>query len=110
MVTLRQTLLGELAHQDSGTTSELEGFWHHLAFVGQTLVFYAKASLWPFVGLGPQHPFDAAGMSGAARWGGILALAAGLAFLAFAFSAVVGPRSCWPAGASPCFRCSTSCP
>ena len=48
-------------------------------------MFYAKLSFWPFTDLDPQHPFDAAGMDWSVRWVGILALAAGLAFLVFAF-------------------------
>ncbi len=91
ILVLRQMLLGELVHQDAAVSLELADPWHHLAFVGQTLFFYAKISLWPFVGLGPQHPFDATGMSTAARWGGLAIIAAG-----FLFSVVVLRRRRWP--------------
>ncbi len=81
ILVLRQTALGELTHQDAVVSSELEGFWHHIAYIGQTLLFYARISLWPFIDLGSQHLFDAPGMNAAARGLGIATVIIGLALV-----------------------------
>ena len=84
VLVVRQLTIGQLAHQDMFVGSELEGAWHHLAFVGQTILFYAKMSLWPFTDLGPHHPFDVASMGVVTRLTGTLAVVASVAFLVFA--------------------------
>lgn len=60
---LRYLTQGAVFHQDVTIAAQLSGFFHWLGFVGQTLLFYIKTTLWPVANLNPQHPFDVGSMS-----------------------------------------------
>ncbi|TCT20230.1 tetratricopeptide repeat protein [Thiobaca trueperi] len=79
---LRHVLLGQITSRDQGVNAGFEDVWHHAGFVGQTLLFYIKMSLWPFTDINPQHPFNVIDMSRSARWLGIASLTVGLLALA----------------------------
>ena len=55
---LRYTFMGQLSHMDPKVNEALAGWNSRIAFVGQTLIFYMKSSVWPFANLNPMHPFD----------------------------------------------------
>ncbi len=76
---LKAFSLGALAHEDRNLVALLEGPAHHLAFIGQTLLFYVKMSVFPFADLNPQHPYNVAEMDLTARLGGWLGLLLALA-------------------------------
>lgn len=59
---LRYWNFAVLTHQDADVAAKLD-FWRHLAFVGHTILFYARMVLWPFSDLNPQHPLDPADFS-----------------------------------------------
>lgn len=46
-------------------------FSAHVAFVGQTLLFYIRMVIWPFADLNPMHPFDPREMSLAQTLSGV---------------------------------------
>lgn len=59
---LRYWNFAVLTHEDAEVAAKLD-FWRHLAFVGHTIVFYARMVLWPFSDLNPQHPLDPADLT-----------------------------------------------
>jgi protein O-mannosyl-transferase len=79
VLAMRFLAFGRLAHDNGTVLTALNSSIHHLAFVGHTLVFYAKMTLWPFSDLNPQHPMDPASFGVAARWLGVTAVAVSLA-------------------------------
>ncbi|AUM01052.1 hypothetical protein B4966_13500 [Rhodocyclaceae bacterium] len=68
---LRAHFIGELSHQDSSVAHKFDGPAHHLAFIGQTGLFYLKMALWPFSDINPQHPFDPTDMTELQRIAGV---------------------------------------
>lgn len=72
---LRVQAIGALLHHDASVEDKLLGLSSHLAFVGQTFLFYIKMALLPFSDMSPQHPFDPALMSAADRFLGWITLA-----------------------------------
>ncbi|CAN7665481.1 hypothetical protein LJR260_005047 [Variovorax paradoxus] len=52
----------QLAHVDSDVANSFgsgsAGGAAHIAFIGHTLLFYARMVLWPFSNLSPHHPFS----------------------------------------------------
>ncbi len=79
---IRKIAMPGFVHYDTGVESDFHHAVGHVAFVGQTLIFYVKMSLWPFADLNPMHPFSPEQMTAADRWAGLGALA--LAILASA--------------------------
>jgi len=69
---LRAHFIGELSHQDNSVAHKLDGPVHHLAFIGQTSLFYLKMALWPFSDINPQHPFDPTDMTDLQRIVGVV--------------------------------------
>lgn len=82
IIVIRKLLFGQFAHADLSVKAALEGPTHHLALIGQTLIFYAKMSVWPISDLNPQHPFDPADMTSLMRWVGAIAAFSGAVALA----------------------------
>ena len=78
ILVIRQSLYGQWAHEDLVVKAVIKDPIHHLAFIGQTLIFYLKMSLWPISDLNPQHPFNPADLTYIARWYGVLAVFAGI--------------------------------
>lgn len=73
---MRAALLGRISHVDTGVVAQFSGWMHHLSYVGQTLIFYAKATVWPFSDLNPQHllsPVDLTLLDRLAGLGAIIA-------------------------------------
>ncbi|MFD2112885.1 tetratricopeptide repeat protein [Thiorhodococcus fuscus] len=98
---LRYALLGQITSRDQGVNAGFEDIWHHIGFVGQTLLFYAKMSLWPFTDINPQHPFNAINMSHSAHLIGISLAIIGI--LTFGF--LIRSRR-WPAILLACWGIS----
>ncbi len=78
IIILRQAIFGQWFHQDSSVKSEFSNLLNHLAFIGQTLFFYAKMSVWPMADLNPQHPFSPAHLTPITYWMGLLTVTFGL--------------------------------
>ena len=72
---IRKITMPGFVHIDTGVESDFHHDIGHIAFVGQTLIFYVKMSLWPFAHLNPMHPFSPAQMTVADHWTGLGALA-----------------------------------
>ena len=62
----RWLVMGHPANPESATTPSFANPLQHLAFVGHTLLFFIRMSLFPFVGLNPQHALDPADLGTAA--------------------------------------------
>lgn len=92
LLVARLTLMGRVPYSDLAVDRMLDGPLHHLAFIGQTLLFYLRMSLWPFSDLNPQHPLNPSDLDSTARWIGLTTL--GLAILA---GALLVRRRTWPA-------------
>lgn len=73
---LRVHFIGHISHQDDSVAYQFEGPLHHLAFVGQTILFYLKMSFWPFADINPQHPLTPADLGQDQRMMGWLATVA----------------------------------
>lgn len=82
IIVIRKLIFGQFAHADLSVKAALEGPTHHLALIGQTLIFYAKMSVWPISDLNPQHPFNPAEMTSLMRWVGAIAAFTGTVALA----------------------------
>lgn len=63
-------------------------FFQRVAFVGYTLLFYMRLTLWPFSSMGAIHPFDAASLSG---WEVIIGCACVFFYCAFVMWSVLRP-------------------
>ncbi len=72
---IRKIAMPGFVHYDAGVESDFHHAVGHAAFVGQTLIFYVKMSLWPFASINPMHPFSPEQMTLADRWVGLGALA-----------------------------------
>jgi tetratricopeptide (TPR) repeat protein len=83
-VALRGAFLTSMVLPDSGVLSSLGSTWKHLGFIGITLAFYVKTAIWPFMGMGPLHPFEHASMTATDAAVGIAVLAAAGTFAAVA--------------------------
>jgi hypothetical protein len=70
---LRAYFMGHISHQDDTVAYQFEGPLHHLAFVGQTVLFYLKMTFWPFADISPQHPLSPADLGQGQRLLGWLA-------------------------------------
>lgn len=81
---LRAALLPSAPYYDDGVVSLFDGVLHHLAFVGQTLLFYLKMALWPFTDLSPLHPLLPSDMNWFMRLSGLLAILSSLLLLVVA--------------------------
>lgn len=88
---LRQTFMGQLSHVDTKVNSELSEFSLHVAFVGQTLLYYFKTSLWPFSDLNPQHPLAPLDIDSSAIIAGWIAVLVTLSLIAVALRARTRP-------------------
>ena len=75
---IRKIAMPGFVHYDTGVESDFHHALGHVAFVGQTLIFYVKMSLWPFADINPMHPFSPEQMTVADRWAGLAALALAL--------------------------------
>lgn len=89
---LRLILMGRIAQSAPDLAPLLQSPFDHLAFIGQTLLFYVRMSLWPFPDINPQHPMNPALLGPFAQWIGVLAVALGLVLTAL----LVRSRR-WPA-------------
>ena len=71
---IRKIAMPGFVHYDTGVESDFHHAVGHVAFVGQTLIFYVKMSLWPFADINPMHPFSPEQMTVADRLTGVGAL------------------------------------
>lgn len=75
---MRYALMGQLLHRDTTIAAGLDNVFDHLAFIGQSLIFYLKMSLWPFADINPQHPLNLRELDLFGRWIGVLATGGGV--------------------------------
>lgn len=59
---LRHMTLGHIGGSSIADTVQFAGPLQHLAFIGQTWLFFLRMSLWPFADLNPQHLIDPAAL------------------------------------------------
>jgi protein O-mannosyl-transferase len=71
-----------MAHENGSVLAEFDGSLDYLGFIGQTLIFYIRMSLWPFSDINPQHPLDPASLGATSQLAGIASLTIAL-FLLF---------------------------
>ncbi|MEF3193763.1 MAG: hypothetical protein K6346_06090, partial [Halothiobacillaceae bacterium] len=71
---MRAHFMGHIIHKDETVAHQFEDSLHHLAFIGQTILFYLKMSLWPFADINPQHPVNPADLGDNQRLLGWLAV------------------------------------
>lgn len=58
-ILIKRALLGATYHLDQSVESQWTG-WHRLSLIGETLMFYVRMLLWPFMDISPQHPLAVA--------------------------------------------------
>ncbi len=92
VILLRQMTLGFIGGSSIADTVQFEGPVQHLAFIGQTLLFFLRMSLWPFADLNPQHPINPVALGPEDFWMGLTAFLIAI----LALTLLIRAR-CWPA-------------
>lgn len=54
-ILIKRALLGATYHLDQSVEFQWTG-WHRLSLIGESLTFYIRMLLWPFMDISPQHP------------------------------------------------------
>jgi hypothetical protein len=91
LVVVLRLKFASLVSEDRTVEAALGNTWHRLAFIGQTILFYAKMTFWPIADINPQHPFRVDEMGIVSYLVGTAALAGAIAIFCIAIM-----RRSWP--------------